>query len=65
MEMRKRYIPAFITEGVAVGAMLYNVGEILAKGSMLYMRPGLWALGLLITIATAPAFIMWMLERRG
>ena len=62
--VRKRYIPAFVAEGVAVSAMLYNFGEILAKGSILYVRPGLWALGLLITIATAPAIIMWMMERR-
>ena len=62
--VRKRYIPAFIAEGIAVGAMLYNVGEILAKGSIWHMRPGIWAFGLLMTIATAPAFIMWMMERR-
>ena len=63
--VRKKYIPAFVAEGVAVSAMLYNFGEILITRNWLMVRPGLWALGLLITIATAPAFIMWMLERRG
>ena len=62
--MRKRYIPAFVAEGVAVAMMLYNFAEILITGDAFMVRPAVWVFGVITTIATAPAFIMWMLERR-
>ena len=61
--MRKRYIPAFVVEGIVIAMMLYNLAE-MATGGILCLRPGIWLLGVLTTILTAPAFIMWMLERR-
>jgi len=62
--MRKRYIPAFILEGIALAGMAYNLMEMLATRNILMMRPMIWVLGVLITILTTPAFILWLLERK-
>jgi len=62
--MKKRYIPAFIAEGIALVSIGYNALEMLINHDMFLMRPGLWALGFLITVATLPAFIMWLLEKK-
>jgi len=62
--MRKRYIPAFILEGMALAGMAYNLVEMLVTRNILMMRPMIWVLGVLITILTTPAFILWLLERK-
>ena len=62
--MRKRYIPAFILEGMALAGMVYNLVEMLVTRNILMMRPMIWVLGVLITILTTPAFILWLLERK-
>ena len=63
-KMRKRYIPAFILEGMALAGMAYNLVEMLVTRNILMMRPMIWVLGVLITILTTPAFILWLLERK-
>ena len=62
--MRKRYIPAFILEGMALAGMAYNLVEMLVTRNILMMRPMIWVLGVLITILMTPAFILWLLERK-
>jgi len=62
--MRKRYIPAFVLEGIATLAVAINTIEMLAGEGIWEMRPCLWATWMFITITTLPAFVMWMLERR-
>jgi len=64
--MRKRYIPAFLVEGMATIAVAYNIIEMLtSEWGILEMRPAIWLLWIFTTILTAPAFILWLLERRG
>ena len=63
-KMRKRYIPAFILEGMALAGMAYNLVEMLVTRNILMMRPMIWVLGVLITILMTPAFILWLLERK-
>ena len=63
-KMRKRYMPAFILEGMALAGMAYNLVEMLVTRNILMMRPMIWVLGVLITILTTPAFILWLLERK-
>ena len=64
--MRKRYIPAFLVESIATIAVAYNIIEMLtSEWGILEMRPAIWLLWIFTTILTAPAFILWLLERRG
>jgi len=62
--MKKRYIPAFILEGVATLGVAINVIEMIAGGDVLMLRPALWIIWLFMTVATAPAFILYLMDRR-
>ena len=62
--MKKRYIPAFILEGVATAIVVGNLVEVIAGKNILLFRPGLWAIWLFVTVATAPAFILYLMDRR-
>ena len=62
--MKKRYIPAFVLEGIATLGVAINVIEMIAGGDVLMLRPALWIIWLFMTVATAPAFILYLMDRR-
>lgn len=62
--MKKRYIPAFILEGVATLGVTINIIEMIVHKDFLFLRPTLWVIWFLVTVMTAPAFILYLMDRR-